>query len=178
MARGPEFHEYRRKRSGRTDYSRRLKLLKSGKHRLVIRKSNRHIIAQIIDYNENGDIVIASAHSSELEKFGWTFSTSNTPAAYLTGLLCGFRGYSKGIKDAILDIGLNPSVRGSKICGAFKGAIDSGLEIPHDGAIFPDENRIRGEHIASYRNNKEITGKFIEVKEKISNSFKNQTAEG
>lgn len=172
MAKGSNYVvQYRRKRSGKTDYKRRLELLKSGKHRFSIRPSNKHTIAQIIDYNENGDLVMASAHSSELKKFGWTFSTSNTPAAYLTGLLCGFRCCSKGIKDAIFDIGRNPSINGSRIYGALKGAIDSGLEIPHDKAIFPEDIRITGEHIATYRKNKEITEKFLEVKEKIKGTF-------
>ncbi len=173
MATGSKYVvQYRRKREGRTDYRKRLELLKSGRHRFVVRPSNKHIIAQIIAYNENGDIIITSAHSGELKKFGWEFSTSNTSAAYLTGLLCGFRGISKGIKDAILDMGLNPSIKGSKIYGTIKGAMDSGLEIPHNDTIFPGESRIRGEHIANYRDNKEITGRFIGVKEKISNSFK------
>jgi len=178
MAKGSKYVvQYRRKRNGKTDYKKRLGILKSGSHRLVIRPSNKHIIAQIIEYKEDGDIIMASAHSTELKKFGWTFSTSNTPAAYLTGLLCGLRGCSNGIKDAILDIGLNPSIKGSRIYAALKGAVDSGIKIPHESAIFPDESRIKGEQIANYRNKKEITEKFDEIKESIMKDSKTKTPE-
>lgn len=165
--------QYRRKRKGLTDYKKRLEILKPERHRFVVRPSNKHIITQIINYKEMGDVVIESANSGELRKFGWEFSTSNTPAAYLTGLLCGLKSSSRGVKTAVFDIGLNPSIKGSKIYGALKGAIDSGLEIPHEDAIFPTEDRIRGEHIAGYRNKKEITEKFIEIKERILGKFKN-----
>ena len=175
MAKGSKYVvQYRRKRKGKTDYNKRLETLKSGSHRMVIRPSDKHIIVQIIEYKEAGDIVKASAHSTELKKFGWTFSTSNTPAAYLTGLLCGFRGCSNGIKDAILDIGLNPSIKGSRLYAALRGAVDSGFKIPHDASIFPDEGRIKGEHIATYRNRKDIPEKFVEVKGKIMEGFKNK----
>ena len=41
---------YRRKREGKTDYRKRLRLLLSGKPRLVIRRSLRDISAQVIEY--------------------------------------------------------------------------------------------------------------------------------
>ena len=41
-----------------------------------------------------------------------------------------------------------------------KGVIDGGLDIPHDETIFPDENRLKGEHIKNYalalKDNKEV----------------------
>ena len=38
---------YRRKREGRTNYKKRLALLKSGQPRLVIRRSNRYLQFQL-----------------------------------------------------------------------------------------------------------------------------------
>ena len=79
--------EYRRKRKGKTNYKKRLNLLLSRKSRLVIRKTLTSTIAQIVNYDENGDKTIISANSSELKKLGWKMNTSNIPSAYLTGML-------------------------------------------------------------------------------------------
>lgn len=138
----------RRRREQKTDYRRRLKLLLSEKPRAVIRRTSRHTIVQIVEYTPKGDKVVASAHSKELKNYDWKGSTSNTSAAYLTGLICGTKARKKGTKEAVLDIGL--SLRTSKISAALKGVLDSGLEIPHNEEILPDEKRIRGEHIANY----------------------------
>ena len=81
----------RRRRTGQTDYRMRLKLLLSKKPRLAVRKSLKHIRVQVISYTQKGDVINASAFSQELKKFGWNYSTSSLPAAYLTGLLCGIR---------------------------------------------------------------------------------------
>jgi len=154
----------RRRREDKTDYRKRLKLLLSGKPRVVIRRTSRHIIVQIIEYNLKGDKVIASAHSNELKSYDWKGGTSNTSAAYLTGLICGTKAKKKGTKEAVLDIGL--SLRGSKIFAALKGVLDSGLEIPCKDEILPDEKRIRGEHVASYaeliKDKKERFSKYFE----------------
>ena len=162
--------QYRRKRKGKTDYKKRLNLLKSEKTRLVVRPSNKHIFAQLVSYSENGDLVVSSAHSKELTEFGWTHSTSNTPAAYLTGLLCGVRGKDK-VSEAILDNGLLTSVKGSRIFASLKGCLDAGVKVPVDVGILPDEGRISGKHIGSYvERSKNISSDFIKVKEKILKS--------
>lgn len=165
--------QYRRKRENRTDYKSRLRLLKSETTRLVLRPTNKHMLAQLVDYRKEGDVVVAAASSKELTKLGWRYATSNTPAAYLTGLLCGIRGQKKGIKNAVPDIGLRRSIKGSRIYAALKGAIDSGLKIPADENIFPDENRLMGEHIASYHKGREsITEEFNKIKEKINETLR------
>ena len=61
----------RRKREDRTDYKKRLALLKSKTLRLVVRKTNKHVSTQLILYGEDGDKVVESAHTRDLEKFGW-----------------------------------------------------------------------------------------------------------
>jgi len=171
MATGPTYViQYRRKRKGVTDYKKRLNILKSKKDRLVVRSSNKHTLVQLIRYNPDGDMVIASAHSSELKKFGWNHNTSNTPTAYLTGLLGGLRAKSKDIRTAILDNGLLTSVKGNGIYSALKGAVDSGLEIQHDESVFPTESRIRGEHIVNYTK-KDIATDFDKIKKVILDKF-------
>ncbi|MBI4738216.1 50S ribosomal protein L18 [Candidatus Woesearchaeota archaeon] len=140
--------QYRRKRTGRTDYKRRLALLKSEQPRLVVRKSLKHITAQLVEYHPDGDRIVASANSHDLEKMGWKGYTANTSAAYLVGLLIGKRAVQKKIKNAVLDIGL--AAKGSKIFAAAKGAVDGGLDIPLDPVILPKDERIHGGHIVNY----------------------------
>jgi len=148
---GPRWKvQFRHKREGKTDYRRRLKFLRSGKLRLVTRISLKHIIAQLVRATPSGDLTIASAHSKELEKLGWKGYTANTPAAYLVGLLCGYRALKAGTKECVLDIGMHNPTSQVKVFTVLKGALDAGLQIPHGEGILPSDERIRGEHIAQY----------------------------
>jgi large subunit ribosomal protein L18 len=150
MARGSTYKvKFRRRREGRTDYYRRRKLLLSGKPRLVVRRTNTRTIAQFIIAKRSGDRTVASAVSSELYAYGWDMGMGNMPAAYLTGLLAANRAKEEGIEEAVLDIGLNPPVAGSSVFGVLKGALDGGIDVPHDPEVLPDDSRIRGEHIAA-----------------------------
>ncbi|WP_226039039.1 50S ribosomal protein L18 [Natrinema sp. DC36] len=151
MATGPRYKvPMRRRREVRTDYHQRLRLLKSGKPRLVARKSNKHTTAQLITPGPQGDETLASAHSSDLAEYGWDAPTSNISAAYLTGLLAGKRAVDAGLEEAVLDIGLNTATPGNKVFAVQEGAIDAGLEIPHNDSVLADWSRTRGEHIAEY----------------------------
>jgi large subunit ribosomal protein L18 len=151
MATGPRYKvPMRRRREVRTDYHQRLRLLKSGKPRLVARKSNKHTTAQLITPGPQGDETLASAHSSDLEEYGWEAPTGNISAAYLTGLLAGKRAVDAGLEEAVLDIGLNTATPGNKVFAVQEGAIDAGLEIPHNDSVLADWSRTRGEHIAEY----------------------------
>lgn len=150
MSTGPRYTvKFRRIRSGRTNYHSRLALLKSGALRLVIRKTNKYIICQIISYSEKGDKVLASAHSKQLAKLGWKHSFRNTSAAYLTGLLIGAAAKKAKISSAVLDTGLYPSTKGSVIYAALKGAVDAELDVKHNPEILPAEDRIAGKHTKS-----------------------------
>ena len=140
----------RRKREGKTNYRKRLKLLQSSKLRLVVRPSLNNILAQIVEYDTKGDKVLVSAHSSQLTAFGWNFHKGNVPAAYLTGFLVGTKAKAKGLKEAILDIGLRTPTKGSRLFSCLKGAIDAGLDIKSSEEIVPNEDRILGKHIGLY----------------------------
>ena len=141
--------EFRRKREGKTNYPKRIKLLSSGKPRLVVRKTLKNIHVQLISYSPKGDVIIYSADSRELLKYGWNLNRGNMSAAYLTGLLLGIKAKGK-VKEAILDIGLQESIGGSRLYSALKGALDSGMSINHSEEIIPDEKRISGAHISAY----------------------------
>jgi len=56
----------------------------------------------------------------------------------------------KGITEALVDIGITTSIKGSKIYSVVKGLRDGGLKIPADEKMFPSEERIKGEHIKKY----------------------------
>ena len=151
-ARGPRYKvPFRRRREGLTNYYKRRKFLLSGKPRLVVRKTINHIIAQIVIAKPEGDHVLVSAHSNELRRdYGWLGDTNNTPAAYLVGLLIGLKALKAGVSEAIADIGLHVAKPGTRVFSTIKGAIDAGLKVPCHPSMFPDEDRIRGEHIARY----------------------------
>ena len=140
----------RRKREGKTDYKMRIKLLKSKKPRLVIRKTAKNMMLQVIEYVPAGDKVLLSANSRELVKLGWKANTNNLPASYLCGYLLGTKAAAKKIKECILDLGMQSSVKKGSLFVALKGAIDAGLNVSHSENIFPEEKRIKGEHIADY----------------------------
>jgi large subunit ribosomal protein L18 len=127
--------------------------LKSKKLRAVIRASNNHITVQIIQSKLGGDKVIVSAHSKELTtKFGWNANTGNIPAAYLTGFLAGIRAKKQNVQEAILDLGI--FYHRNRVLAAFKGIINSGLEIPYNEVFFPEniDEIINGSHIERYAN--------------------------
>jgi len=164
MKAGPRYHvKPRRQRDGITDYRKRLRLLRSGKTRMVIRKSLKNTQIQFVEYKEGGDSIVVSAISKELvKKYKWDFSTSTTPAAYLTGLLAGKRAKDKGIDECVLDIGRYRPVTGSKIFASVKGVIDAGIDIPHSEEKLPNEDRIMGKHL-----DKSITSAVENVKKQI-----------
>ncbi|MEM0329355.1 MAG: 50S ribosomal protein L18 [Nitrososphaerota archaeon] len=139
----------KRRRLGLTDYRKRLKLVKSGLPRLVVRKTNSQIIVQVIMPRLGGDETLITVTSKKLRDYGWRASLKNTPAAYLTGLLAGLLARGK-IEKAVLDIGLQTPSRGSKVFAAALGFRDAGIEIPLGEEILPDEDRISGKHISEY----------------------------
>jgi ribosomal protein L18 len=67
------------------------------------------------------------------------------------------------VPEAVLDIGLNEPVKGSKVFTALKGLLDAGMEIPHGEEIFPSDERISGE----WRKDEKFSTAFEEIKTKI-----------
>lgn len=155
MAKGPRYRRpFRRRYEGKTDYHKRMKLLKSRKLRVVIRASNNHIHAQFVQSKLGGDKVIISAFSKELpSKYGWNASPGNIPASYLTGYLAGMRAKNNKINDAIFDLGI--FYHRNRVLAACKGVIDAGIQIPNKESFFPEslDERIKGTHIENYAKN-------------------------
>jgi len=136
-------NEFKRRREGKTDYKRRASLLKSRIPRLVVRKTNRYIIVQIVKSEEAQDYVLCTANSSELKKMGLSGSLKNSGASYLTGLLVAKKAKEKKIKNAIADFGNYHSTKGGKIYAVLKGVSDGGIEINFDEKMAPPEEKIK-----------------------------------
>ena len=152
---------FKRRRKCKTNYKKRLALLKSRLPRLVARKSNRFFYAQFVTFGAKGDETLAAACSRELAKMGFP-GKCNTPSAYLTGLLAGKRALKKGIKKFVLDTGLHSATKGSVLFAALKGAVDAGLATNASEEILPKPERIEGKHLSE-----EVQKSFVEAKQKI-----------
>ncbi|MBI2452597.1 50S ribosomal protein L18 [Candidatus Pacearchaeota archaeon] len=152
----------RRRKEGKTDYGARLALLKSGKTRVVIRKSNRYLLVQLVESDNAQDNVIARVSSEDLFGKGWpkerAGSLKSLAAAYLTGFMLGKKFKGK-IKEAVLDIGLQRNVGGSRIYATLKGILDAGLNVVHNPEALPSMERIK--------ENKKISETFEKIKESL-----------
>lgn len=153
---------FRRKREGKTNYRKRIKLVASRKHRLVVRKSLTQINAQLISFDVKGDVVAVGVSGKALIDLGWSGSTSNIPAAYMVGFIAGKKALANGIKEAVFDLGFHTSLHGAKVFAALKGAIDAGLDVPSSEDAFPSEDRLNGKHIKDFANNLEELKKKAE----------------
>jgi large subunit ribosomal protein L18 len=150
MAQGPLYRvPMRRRREGKTDYRRRLGLLKSGETRVVVRTSNRNVVIQFVNYDEKGDVVVASAEARELPEMGYKAAGNNTPSAYLAGRLAATRAKEAGVASGVLDLGLAHPHRGGVIFSALKGVVDGGIQVPAGDTVWPDEGRVRAEHLGN-----------------------------
>ncbi|MFH1095779.1 MAG: 50S ribosomal protein L18 [Candidatus Micrarchaeota archaeon] len=139
---------FRRRRANLTDFSKRLGLIKSPNPRLVVRASCKGIVAQLVGFDARGDRVVASAHSAELDAYGW-LSQANTPTAYLCGLLAGQRAKKAGVKTTHLDLGMKTPSKGNLLFAAGLGAKAAGLQVGVPDELV-DAPRLEGSHIAAY----------------------------
>ena len=138
----------RRRREALTAYGKRINTLKGLKPRIVVRKSNRGITAQIVAFEPKGDKVLIGVTSNDLRSLGWE-PRSNIPTSYLTGMLLAKRAKATaGAQELVLDIGIYKPQKSSVIFAAAKGAADGGLKVLN--TIEFDEKRLKGGHIAEY----------------------------
>lgn len=134
------------------------------KYRLIVRTTNKDVVCQIAYSRMQGDIIVAAAYSHELPKYGLSVGLKNYAAHYCTGLLLARRVLKKFSMDELyegqtevdgdeynvepaedgprpfrcfLDVGLTRTTTGNKVFGALKGALDGGLDIPHNNKRFP-----------------------------------------
>lgn len=132
--------------------------------------------------------MLTAAYAHELPKYGIKRGLTNFAAAYCVGLLCARRHLTKiGLAETfvgkeevdgemfqveeeedkrpftcILDIGLVRTTTGNKVFAVMKGAVDGGINIPHNEKRFPAyskaegfdpellKSRILGNHVTEY----------------------------
>jgi large subunit ribosomal protein L18 len=119
----------------------------------------------------DGDRTLIAANSAELETYGYKGSTSNTPAAYLTGMLFAVKAKKADYGRAILDIGLNRATPGARVFAALKGAVEAGLDVPHGEKILPSDERAKGAHIAAYNKN---ASDIVTIVEQVADAIKKE----
>jgi len=150
----------KRKLERKTNYTKRLILLKGDYPRLVVRKTNKYIIMQIIESKHAQDKVLYSVITKDLLKQGWPEnkkgSLKSLAASYLAGLLLGNKAKDKIKGKIILDTGLIPSTKGSRVYAVVKGVADSGIKIDFNEKVMPSEERIK----ADYEFFEQIKGKL------------------
>ena len=156
----------RRRREGKTDYAKRIKLLKSESPRIVFRKTNRYLIAQYIKSKEANDKAEFGVDSRVLLDYGWPEkakgSLKSVTAAYLLGSLVGKKITNKK-KLPIIDFGMIRTAHKSRTYAFIKGLTDSGIKVKTKDGIFPEENRIRGEHLKNKVPFEEIKSKIMKL---------------
>ena len=159
-------HTLKRIRDDKTNYRKRAAIL-IGRHSFVtVKVSDQNVAAQVLKPTPTGDIVIASAHSRELEKQGWKGALNNLPACYLTGMLMARKALAKGVKDAVLYIGKDHFT--SRVAACMKGIVDGGVTMPVSEESLPEQERISGQHIAEYaaslkENQEEYNSRFSAI---------------
>jgi|SRR3989344_3170766 len=163
----------KRKRQGKTNYNKRLILLKGRLPRLVVRKTNRYVIIQIVESKNAQDKIIYSFNTRDLLKYSWPEnkmgSLKSITACYLGGLVLGKK---LKMKKLILDTGLIPSTKGSRVYAVVKGISDSGVEINCDKKVFPDEKRIKEHEGIDFNKIQENIGKPIVSKKQSKEGVK------
>jgi len=81
----------------------RIAQVSSGRPRLSVFRSGKHIYAQLID--DAGSRTIAAANSSEAAKAAGTTKSYNVAAAAAVGKLIASRAIEKGVKRVVFDRG-------------------------------------------------------------------------
>lgn len=162
------------------------------KYRLVVRFTNTDVICQIIYSKIEGDYVLSSAYAHELPDYGVKVGLTNYAAAYCTGLLCARRVLATlGIDKtefndedgprpfkAFLDVGLRRTSTGAKVFAAMKGAVDGGLNVPHNEKRFPGYNKeketLDGEVLRKHIFGGHVADYMRQLKEEDEEAYKKQ----
>jgi large subunit ribosomal protein L18 len=156
----------RRRLENKTDYAKRIKLLKGESARIVFRKTNKYIIAQYITSKEAQDKIEIGINSRDLKEYGWPAefegSLKSITASYLTGFLIGKEIIQKKLKTPIVDFGMIRVLSKNRAFAFLKGLVDAGIEINCPEENFPEEDRITGKHMK-----KDFSKTFKEIKSKI-----------
>lgn len=138
----------KRRKECKTDYKLRMGLLQSSLPRIVVRRTNKYFIVQIVESKEAQDKVLSGVTSKDLLENGWNEkfagSLKSISAAYLTGYLLA-KKVKKG--DFILDLGMAVQKKAGRIYAVAAGLVDGGLKVRVSDKVLPSKERLMGEHL-------------------------------
>jgi len=137
-AKSPAYRlQFRRRREGKTDFAKRLALIKSGLPRMVVRRSNKGLVVQFVEFDPKGDKTLLTVNGATLKKALKWDSKRNVWTAYLAGLYAGKEAAKKGVKEFVFDMGRYTPSKGNVLFAALKGAADSGLKVSFKDEMVP-----------------------------------------
>lgn len=161
----------KRRKERKTDYTKRIALLKSNSPRITFRKTNKYIIAQYIRSDEAKDRSETGVTSKILLSYGWPKefegSLKSIPASYLTGFALGKKISGNKIDKPVVDLGMTKKIHKSRFFAFLKGLKDSGIKIKCDEDFFPQEDKIKGKNLK-----KDFSKNFDDIKNKINDMKK------
>ncbi len=161
----------KRRRENRTDYKKRMNLLKSSSPRIIFRRTNKYIIAQYVTSKEAQDKIEYGITSKSLLEYGWPKevegSLNSLPASYLTGFLFGKKILEKNFlkelkaknQNPIIDIGLARKIHKNRFFAFLKGLKEAGIKIKCKEEFFPEEDKIKGKLLK-----KDFSNNFEKIK--------------
>lgn len=155
-----------RRKQNKTDYLKRLNLLKGKCPRVIFRKTNKYLIAQYAISREAQDSIEIEVNSKKLLMKGWpkefAGSLKSIPASYLTGYLMGILIKKEKKETPIVDFGMMRVLHKTKAYAFLKGLKESGVKIVCDEEFFPNEEKIIGKNMK-----KDFSKYFQEIKNKL-----------
>ncbi|MBN2095212.1 MAG: 50S ribosomal protein L18 [Candidatus Aenigmarchaeota archaeon] len=167
----PKLLPLKRRGEEKTNYKRRLALLKSKMPRIAARITNNFVTLQVVEYAPSGaigssDKTTFAFTSKKLEGMGWKHSKNSIPACYLSGLYFGLFCKKNKVKGAVFDMGVARKTTGNRYFAVLKGLADSGLEVPMSDEKMPSDDRLSGRHISE-----DVSKDFEAVKQKILDNY-------
>jgi large subunit ribosomal protein L18 len=156
----------RRRRECKTDYGLRMGLLKSSLPRVIIRKTNKYFIIQVVESSEAQDKITFGITSKALLDYGWDEKSSGSlksiSAGYLTGILAAKK---IGNGEFIIDLGMAINHKGGRMFSIIAGLIDGGLNIRANPKVLPSKERLMGEHL-----DEKLKDMIVKVKAKVESA--------
>ncbi|MCA9487669.1 MAG: hypothetical protein KC516_01770 [Nanoarchaeota archaeon] len=153
----------------KTDYKRRMNLLKGNVPRLVFRRTNTRLLAQYVSSEEAKDKIIFGVDTKALMNYGWpkefSGSLKSIPAAYLLGYLSAKKINDSKLEMPIVDLGMIRVLPKTKVFGFLKGLVDGGVKTTEKSEKFPEEERIQGKNLKE-----DFSKHFNAIKSKIESA--------
>ena len=166
------FVPFRRRREGKTDYYKRTRLVVADAPRMVVRKTNRHIIIQLVTA-ETGRR--PHPRSSKFCRTGniriQRIDIQHTGSISDRHALCGKSKESR-LRQGYSGYRSQPgNTRCTGLCRTERCCRSRTRCIPHGEKILPSDERAKGAHIAAYNKN---AGDIVTIVEQAADAIKKE----